>query len=382
MSSTRPGVQTFRPVDKKMLSEGRRRRILKRSLYGALLLLSILAIWSGYKLEHSSFYWWGHHFEWGEFYSHLLRDIGISGLVGFILANTFERLWADEFRRLTKEERDNIKRDVFYYVLGHDLPEEIRHEISTQILKKVCIRRNLIVDFELAIVPAPDTGERFMRTVCTMSYEIENLTRSSQPFFIKSSVDKSPILSLATETKFLSLKVTGSENDSISDEEWFKQQLGKAKDEKKQPIKQKRRRAKGEREIEIAESEIEIELTKEISILPKSRPMTKVEIAYQTVRSLRRGHLDFVFTSHTCDLDLTVRVCDQDVEVFAFANSPNDLIRTHRYHPPTYNWTIRQPLLAYQGFNITWVLKAATAAVSPSAGAETLHETKPNSPGS
>lgn len=308
-------------------------------MYGLLLAGSLSAMALGYYLEHRA------PFLGQMLWAHLSRDIGIAGVVGYILAITFERLSADEFRRLTEEERAAIKKDVFFYVLGHDLPQEIRDEISTQILKSLFIRRNLTLIFELEEIKAPDTGDSYMLTTCTMSYDIKNLTKVKQLFPLNSSVDKSPVTSLAGETKFVHLSVKGSEQPFDLDEK----QLAKM----------------------CAENENEILLhpgpDKPIVVLPGR--MTTVAITYQTVRFLRRGHLDFVFTTHTCELDLSVRVRNPNVKVFATAYANSELKEVDLKHRPSfgiYNWKIDRPLIAYQSISITWALEPAAAASAAS----------------
>ncbi|HLL70116.1 MAG TPA: hypothetical protein VK363_01710 [Pyrinomonadaceae bacterium] len=317
--------------------EGKSKRT--KLIYGLLLVSALLALGLGYYLEHRAPFW-----------SHIARDIGISGLVGYYLAYTFERLSADEykrlaeeeratsareFRRLTEEEREAIKKDVFFYVLGHDLPQEIRDEISTQILKSLLIRRHLTLIFELDEIKAPDTGDSYMLTKCIMSYSIENLTKVNQPFLPRPSVDKSPVASLAHETKFTSLSVKGCE----------------------QPLELKEREL--HELLDEHDTEMVLKLKNPIIVLPGT--MTTVQIEYQTARFMRRGHLDFVFTTHTCELDLSVRVRNPEVRVFATANANSELKADPLKHRPSYgvyNWKIDRPLIAYQGISITWARDA------------------------
>ena len=64
----------------------------------------------------------------------------------------------------------------------------------------------------------------------------------------------------------------------------------------------------------------------------------------------------FFFTTHTCDLELTVHVKNNDLDVFADAYSPHKLVETDRHDPATgyYNWAIEKPLLAYQAIRVSW----------------------------
>lgn len=266
------------------------------------------------------------------FVAHMSRDIGISGIVGFILAMTFEQLSAAEFRRLTEEERVAIKRDVFYYALGHYIPQPIRDEIDAQILQSDFIREGFVLDFELRIIKDPQTYEPYMLTTCTMSYKVKKLTKDPPPFPFDPAVDKSPVASLADETKFISLRVQGSRSPFQYDEQYLRGITNKG------------------------ETEISLQMDKSIYVLDQQP--TQVDLKYQAVRFLNTGHLDFDFTSHTCDLDLTVRALDPNIKVFAAAPVKGMLEETTRAHPEQglYNWKINRPLLAHQGISISWRL--------------------------
>lgn len=311
----------------------------KTWIYRLLLALSAVALMSGYFLESRV-----------PLLSHILRDIGISGLVGYILANTFERLSAEElkeeriasaneFRRLTEDERAAIKKDVFFYVLGHDLPEAIRTEIDTQILKSVLIREHMKLFYELETITAPDTGEEYMKSTCTMSYTIKNLTKTPQLFKLNSSIDTSPIASLAPYVKFIRLSVKGSEAPYECNEAELK-------------------RLSVQKDTEIVLQPATIDPKREIYV--RSDRETKVEIKNQTIRFLRRGHLDFMFTHHTCKLDLIVKVRSPNLKVFASPSAEVKLEEVDVEHDPErgdYRWEINRPLIASQSINITWTVE-------------------------
>ncbi len=84
--------------------------------------------------------------------------------------------------------------------------------------------------------------------------------------------------------------------------------------------------------------------------------LTSLKIQYQGIRVLDGGGIYFSFSSHTCDLELTVSVKNRDLEVFAVAYSPHQLAATERHDPGNgyYNWTIKKPLLSFQAIRVSW----------------------------
>ncbi len=144
------------------------------------------------------------------FWEHLLNELGIAGVVAFVLALTIERLSADEFKRraenerdllrqefrdLAKEERAAIKKDVFYQTYGRVLPQEIREELDHQVLQADFIRSELYLKFDLTIENDPNTSEDYVKSKCLTSSKIKNICGKSRSFPIEHAIDSSPRLS-------------------------------------------------------------------------------------------------------------------------------------------------------------------------------------------
>jgi|GEM_PF-6778400 len=303
--------------------------IKAKFVYTFLLLGSFLALGLSYYLERAV--------SW----SHLLRDVGISGVVGFILAMTFERLSEKEFKNLTKEDRDAIKQDVFYYVLGYYLPSRIRNEITSQIVKSPFLRQDCVMDVELQIIEDPNTRRTYMKTISKLSYQVVNLTPEMRTWSFAPFVDKAPVSSLAHETKFTKIKIEGAQKNVDLDEQALQKPEHRGEDETKNAIKLK---------------------LPEPVIVEKS---AKVEIEYQTVRFLEAGHFHYVLSHHALDFELIVRVVgpniDPSIKIFVDAD-PAGLVTTRQHHPENhfYDWKIVRPLLPYQAINVRWVLTPAT----------------------
>jgi len=97
-------------------------------------------------------------------------------------------------------------------------------------------------------------------------------------------------------------------------------------------------------------------INSELWLDKSERTPTVLKIRYQGIRAMEGAGIYFVFTTHTCDLDLTVHVKNNDLDVFAEAYSPHKLAETDRHDPATgyYNWAIEKPLLAYQAVRVNW----------------------------
>lgn len=299
-------------------------------VYAVLLLGALLAMILSYYLEHD-------HTTW----SHISRDVGISGLVGFVLAMTFERLSAEEFKRLTKTDRDAIKQDVFYYVLGYYLPSRIRNEITSQIVSSPFLRQSCVMDVELQIIEDPKTHRNYMKTACKLWYEVVNLTPEMRTWSFGPYVDKAPVKSLEHETKFTRIKIEGAQNPiELSDQDLQKQQYV---------------------EDDSTGMAIKLKLPEAVKV----EKSAKVYVEYQTVRYLEASHFQYVLSHHALDFELIIRVVgpniDPNIKICVDAG-PAGLVpaRPHLPNSQLYHWKIIRPLLPYQAITVRWILAPAT----------------------
>ena len=311
-------------------------------VYGLLVIASLALLALGYQLEHQGF---------NELVVHFTNELGIAGLVGFFLAITIEELSHAEFRKVAERERAEIKKDVFYYVYGHEIPLSIRDEIDAHVLRVAYVRRGVVMQYDLEPIQDSKTGEWYVLTTFTMSYDLENLTTDELRFPFMAAIDKSPSEELASHTRFIELSAVGCKNPFHWDEATLKtKQIDKG-------------------------NELGLKLPDEIVLCPKqsasdsaqlspSHNLTHVTMKTETVRFLRGGHIDFIFTSHVCDLELTVWG-DRRLKVDANTFEQNPLERVtelpssiswlkKRVQGEFYFWRLKRPLLAYQSLQITW----------------------------
>ena len=281
------------------------------------------------------------------FWAELSKELGIAGFVAFVLALTIERLSAkeferraererdllqDEFRALAKQERADLKKDVFYYTYGRILPQAIRDDLDHYFLQADFIRSNLYLQFDLSIETDPHTSKDYVKSVCLTSSHIRNLTGKPKAFPIDHSIDPSPSDALENDVKYLEFLCTGSANEISLTET--------------QLTAVTRRDAGG----------VALNLSEDQRVVVSPEEPTALKIRYQGIRAMEGAGIYFFFTTHTCDLELTVHVKNSDLDVFAEAYSPHKLAETDRHDPAIgyYNWAIEKPLLAYQAIRVNW----------------------------
>jgi hypothetical protein len=300
-----------------------------RFVYGVLLLLSILALEVGYYLERGLVL--GSRTITNAALGHLITEIGIAGLIGFVLALTFERLSAKEFNDLAKKERDVLKTDLFLYIYGWGIPLKITEVINSQILRTTFIRKNMEAIYTLKIIDEPGSSVKYVLAQREFSYEVENLTERSCPFVFNAATDIAPTTLLDEEAKFISVKVEGCE----------------------EPFELN--------EIELRGKQIEKGHERYLHFAPliRGKKTAKVSVESQTVKHLDGGRLYLILSNHTCDLVLRVKVPNKDLDVIATAYAGSDL-KTGRGHYPDmglYHWKIEEPILAYHGLYVAWTSK-------------------------
>ena len=304
-----------------MLTAQARREILHAArTYAIVLVVSVALIVAGDQLT-------GLH----PLARHILSEFGIAGLVGFILALTIERLSKKEFRRLAEEERLKINKDVFYNVYGHHFPAAIRDEIDA-FLELYFVRKNVEMKYELRKVQDPESLDWYVLSRFTMEYEIENLRNDEQSFPFLAGIDKSPSAALAGHTQFILVSARGCKTTVELDA------------------------AELATILTIGEAEFVLDMPDRIVVLPGHR--TFVKTMSQTVRYLRGGRIDVTFTSHICDLKLTIDA-DPDLLVSASTSDHKPLQRTQAVRDPLlgathYTWKQERPLLANESLHIAW----------------------------
>jgi len=309
-------------------------------IYLVLPLLSVVLIVAGYALEHAD----GHtgvayYFGNGkELFAHTITEVGIAGFIAFLLAATVERLSSHEILTLTHEHGRQVSQDVFKYVFGYDVSPEIRRVIYEDILQIPLLRKNSAVKVTLDILPLSAPSNRCVRVKREYSYAVQNLTSKTRQHTIYLPPGKLKIADPTSESKHLSVIVTGSGNDIRLTEE----ELKRRQDERGlgEPIP--------------------------IDIQIKNDEPAKVTIETQWERFLEGGHMHFIVNTHTIGLDLFVEVPKNDLVVGAECFESNVLMdMSEGLEPGNYHWRMDKPLLPYQGLYVTWAKRDGPAKPCP-----------------
>lgn len=133
-----------------------------------------------------------------------IREVAFALLIACAFGLTIEQIQRREFIRLVTEEREVLKRDVFLYAYGSNLPDSIRHQIQDTILTQSFGRSDLVVDWEFhAIRDIPD----FLEVKKRYSYTIinnSNDTKGWQFAFTQVGADEQEAIS---ESTFVVLRI-------------------------------------------------------------------------------------------------------------------------------------------------------------------------------
>jgi hypothetical protein len=322
---------------------------MKVVIYGGLALLSIGLLAVGF---------WIHQAHNGEtdphpitaVAEHFANELGIAGIVACILAITIESLShrefltlaqeersaiKKEFEKLAQQERNAIKQDVFHYVYGHSIPEEITTEIELQLLKNLFVKRNLVLVHTIEPFPA---NPKYVVLTTHITYELQNLTDQTQTYHLLSFSEDAPEPALQAEARFLSIKVDDCETPFIIEGD----ELVSSQDKNK---------IGGHLCVE-----------KDIRVRP-DRP-ARFAFSVRTLKSLDDGYDIFLCSDPTCGFDIKVHVYHLDLEVSAHAFHPETLSPALEHRPALnrHHWTIKRPVLIHQGAYVYWRPKRTAGA--------------------
>jgi hypothetical protein len=137
-----------------------------------------------------------------------LRELAFAVLISCLFGLTIEQIQRTEFIRLVTEEREVLKRDVFLYAYGSNLPDEIRKEMRDSILDQPFYRHDVIVDWEFSI---HEENHDLMEVKKRYSYRVVNNSNVARewPFtFVQIGADD---LKAVADSHFGRLRITRTE---------------------------------------------------------------------------------------------------------------------------------------------------------------------------
>jgi hypothetical protein len=124
-------------------------------------------------LERPFFYDYHPHMQ--IFFEELAFALILASLFGL----TVEKYQREEFVALVKNERVELKRDVFLYAYGHTIPDQIRQEIRDTILDCPFHRENLRIDWKVA---KSGLGDESVLIEKRYAYSLINDTKEQQEY--------------------------------------------------------------------------------------------------------------------------------------------------------------------------------------------------------
>jgi hypothetical protein len=283
--------------------------------------LSLLFISAGYFFEHE--------WEW-KLRSHILTEIGIAGVVAFILALTIEYVSRKRDERRFREEKEAIKNDVFEHVLGYRLPEGIFAELDEQILNASFIRKDFTITYKLSALD----DHRFIKINGQISYKIFNVTPGRKDFEFVTGIEKAPIRDLDKLVKYTVVKIKGS---GLDIDLQTKEDINKAVDYK---------------------TPNHLHIRQKITI--KGNEHASATIRFEVVRALQGGSEFFLTPILALGFELFVQAWE-GIEVSAASYLPEELTEgdQHLKKQNSYHWLLQRPMLPYQGVYVSWKSKEA-----------------------
>ena len=317
------------------------RNVTKVVIYGGLALLSLSLLGIGF---------WIHQAQTGEpdrhpiasMAEHFANELGIAGIVACILAITIEalshkeflklaeeerRAIKKEFEKVAQEERNAIKEDVFHYVYGHSIPEEITTEIELQLLKNLFVKRNLVLIHTIEPFPR---NPKYVVLTTHITYELQNLTNQTQTYHLLTFSEDAPEPALQAEARYLSIKVDDCETPFAVEGD----ELVGSQDKNK----------------------IGGHLCVERDIRVRHDRPARFALSVRTLKSVDEGYDIFLCSDPTCGFDMKVHVYHLDLEVSAHAFHPEMLSPALEHRPALnrYHWSIKRPVLIHQGGYVYW----------------------------
>src|SRR4029077_19244112 len=133
----------------------------------------LLAIGIGLLIVAEQKFFYTNHPHWQLF----IKEVAFAVFIASFFSLTIEKYQREEFIKLVNQEREDLKRDIFLYAYGHDLPEDIQQEIKKSILSEPFYRKDCQIDWEFSL---PTDGTDSLLLVKKYSFDVINGTSQAQ----------------------------------------------------------------------------------------------------------------------------------------------------------------------------------------------------------
>jgi hypothetical protein len=261
------------------------------------------------------------HAGWGLF----IKEIAFALVIASVFGLTIEQIFPREFVKLVTEERKTLKKDVFLYAYGHNIPDDVKEEIRETILSQPFYRQNLTLEWEFSLI---EKQPEFLLVKKEYSYELVNNSNENKswPFtFYQIGADD---IKAVAECQFIVLRIQrGNEVEKLRPDEMTKGQ----------PLGQPH--------------------TRQFSTTIETKAHEHVKIYYQTKQKRRLSGGDDYHPSVPVTGRTTVRLHFPTVPAFqvTVACKTRALKEGVDSEPPSrYSYYLDEGLLPYQGITISW----------------------------
>jgi len=312
--------------------EQERQRFKRIVTFGLLWTVSILFLLVGYALESV------HETPRDPDLRHMLEvgatlftEGGIAGIVAFFLAQTVERLSTEEAQKLAIKEREDLKKEVFYYAYGYGIPQAIKQQIDAQILRSSFIRNSMSLAYELSSFAPGAVPDGFVLVRLRMRYTVENITSTPQKFHVRAGIEPAAVRELELYHRFDKAEV---------------ELLGRVEQYNHFQLHAPERYTSDD-------GGCALDLGKYL-IPPQGKATIYVEM--QSTEYVKGGDRYFSFTTHTCKLDLSVLDRTGRLSVAARRIGQDPLVEAIDHSPGLgwNHWSSDSPFLAHQVVKIRW----------------------------
>lgn len=248
------------------------------------------------------------------------EELAFALILASLFGLTVEKYQREEFVALVKNERVDLKRDVFLYAYGHTVPDQIRQEIRNTILDCPFHREKLRIDWKVC---DSKTGDGSVLIEKRYAYSLANDTKEQQEYHY----------ALTQVTADRGLRGVHSHSVKI------------------------RRADKSEKILQSKPTEVDDDHLQTLETVISMNPGEVIEVCI-TMVATRRNYGDDTYSSkHPVVGQTTINFRAEGGLAFkasASCKGNKCAIRTDDDRPNFYAWEINEGLLPYQGIVIGW----------------------------
>lgn len=159
-----------------------------------------------------------HYLDKNLFWHLLTLELGIAGIVAFILIFTIERLTKEERENATKKQIQSITKNLFHAIYGRYIPDSVFSEVERSLFSCDVVRTNYQINYAISAVsqipefPTEEAKEHLMCSI-TSRYDLKNITDKEIKYDIRSFIELPIDKELWQFVKFSEISIDGTSCD-------------------------------------------------------------------------------------------------------------------------------------------------------------------------